>query len=322
MTELVAARREDPPEISVVIPVYRSAAIVPKLCSEVRDALEPFTFELILVNDCSPDDSWTAIAHEAAADRRIRAINLRRNVGQDRAIMAGLTLSRGRFAVVMDDDLQHNPHDIPALHAAAQHVDVCYARFPVKRQTILKNLYSWAAGKAAEVVLQKPPHIYLSPFKIMRREVVDVIVRYRGPFPYVDGLLFQVTGSMTQIDVEHHTRAEGRTTHNFWKQLHVFLNLATNYSVMPLRLMTAAGALFAGTAFLMAVYFFVERLVNGVRVYGWTALMLVSLFFGGTVLMSLGLMGEYLGRVLMNVNQVPQFVVREQLNDPDAGGRQ
>jgi len=304
------------PIISVVVPVYRSQPIVPQLCSAVRDALGAIQFELILVNDCSPDGSWDAIAAEARADVRIKGVDLRRNVGQDRAIMAGCSLANGDFTVVMDDDLQHDPADIPALYdEISKGFDVCYARFQLKKQTRFKNFGSWAAGKVAEAVLDKPAHIYMSPFKIMRREVVDEIVRYKGPFPYVDGLLFQITSNIGQITVEHHDRRQGRTTHNIWKQLHVFLNLSTNFSVLPLRLMTGVGVVCSGSAFLLGLYFLMVRLVEGIHVYGWTALMLVSLFFGGTVLISLGLLGEYLGRVLMNVNQIPQFIVKERLND-------
>ncbi|MBS1818069.1 MAG: glycosyltransferase family 2 protein [Acidobacteria bacterium] len=303
------------PLLSVVVPVYRSERIVSRLCEAVRAALSPLHYELILVNDCSPDRSWQSIEQEARTDHRVKGVNLRRNVGQDRAIMAGLAHATGDFTVVMDDDLQHDPHDIPRLYSEIQKgFDVCYARFHIKRQTPIKNLGSWAAGKVGEAVLDKPPHIYMSPFKVMRREIVDAIVRYRGPFPYVDGLLFQITSSIGQITVEHHDRAEGRSTHTFWKQLQVFLNLSTNFSVLPLRLMTAAGVTCSASAFVLGLYFLAERLLEGIEVYGWTALMLVNLFFGGTVLISLGLVGEYLGRVLMNVNQVPQFVVRGTVN--------
>lgn len=303
------------PELSVVVPVYRSQEIVPRLCQALREALSPYSFEIILVNDRSPDGSWKAIEREASADHRIVGINLRINVGQDRAIMAGLNHARGEFTVIMDDDLQHFPSDIPALYERIrQGYDVCYANFFRKRQTRVKNLGSWAAGRVAEAVLRKPREVYMSPFKIIRRDVVDEIVRYRGPFPYIDGLLLQITDNISQITVEHHARHSGRTTHNFWKQAQVFLNLATNFSVLPLRFVTLSGVVFALSSFLLGAYFLLVYLTKGVQVYGWTALMLVVLFFGGVTLVSLGTLGEYLARVLMNVNQIPQFVVNERVN--------
>lgn len=303
------------PEISVVIPVYRSEEIVPHLCWALKEALAAHVFEVVLVNDRSPDGSWNAIRREAQADPRFIGVNLRTNVGQDRAIMAGLNHAAGRFVVIMDDDLQHRPSDIPALYAEVQRgCDVCYARFPRKRQTWFKNVGSWAAGRLAEFVLRKPREIYLSPFKIIRHDVVEEMLKYRGPFPYVDGLLFQITDNVTQVTVEHQPRRSGRSGYNIWNASEVLLNLATNFSVFPLRLMTIGGLAASGLSFLLGAYFLGVYVTRGIAVYGWTALMLVSLFFGGTILMSLGLIGEYLARVLMNVNQIPQYVVADRVN--------
>jgi len=306
------------PEISVVIPVYRSEEIVPHLCKALKEALSAYSYEIILVNDRSPDGSWKAIRCEAEKDTRVVGLNLRVNVGQDRAIMAGLSHASGEFTVIMDDDLQHRPSDIPLLYEeVSRGYDVCYANFFQKKQTLVKNLGSWVAGKVAEAVLRKPREIYMSPFKIIRRDVVDEVLKYQGPFPYVDGLLFQITDNISQITVEHQKRHSGGTTHNFWKQSQVFLNLATNFSVLPLRLMTVSGVLCSGIGFLLGIYFLLVYLLKGIKVYGWTALMLVNLFFGGAMLISLGMLGEYLARVLMNVNQIPQFVVKERINYAD-----
>jgi undecaprenyl-phosphate 4-deoxy-4-formamido-L-arabinose transferase len=305
-------------ELSVVIPVYRSEEIVPHLCKALKGALAAYRFEIVLVNDRSPDGSWRAIRQEALADPRVIGVNLRVNVGQDRAIMAGLTHAHGRFVVIMDDDLQHDPSDIPALYAEIlRGYDVCYARFAKKKQSLVKNFGSWLAGRVAESVLRKPREIYLSPFKIIRREVVMEVLKYRGPFPYVDGLLFQITNSITQVTVEHRTRLHGRPGYNIWKSSEVFLNLLTNFSIRPLRIMTLGGVASSAFSFLLAVYFLGVYLTRGIEVYGWTALMLVTLFFGGTILISLGVLGEYLARVLMNVNQIPQFVVAERVNYED-----
>ena len=319
MTESSAQRRN--PDISVVVPVYRSEGIVPHLCAALRDALAPHAFEVVLVDDRSPDGSWRAIEREAATDPRVVGVALRVNVGQDRAIMAGLSHAQGTFIVVMDDDLQHRPADIPALYRKVREgYDVCYASYARTHQTFVKNAGSWLAGKVAEVVLRKPADIYMSPFKIMRREIVAQLLRYRGPFPYVDGLVFQITDNVTQIEVEHHPRHSGGTTHNVWKQAHVFLNLATNFSILPLRAVSAAGIVCSIVSFALAAYFLAVYLTRGIEVEGWTALMLANLFFGGVLLVSIGTLGEYLARVLMNVNQIPQFVVRERVNY-DAGAR-
>ncbi|MEM7145077.1 MAG: glycosyltransferase family 2 protein [Verrucomicrobiota bacterium] len=172
------------PQLSIVIPTYKSAAIVPNLAQALRDALQDRSYEAIFVNDRSPDKSWEAICNEANHDKQVIGIHLRKNVGQDRAIMAGLSEARGAYVVIMDDDLQHKPSDIPALYdEVIKGYDVCYANFFKKKQSPIKNLYSWVAGKFAERVLHKPPHIYLSPFKIIKKEVVDAALLYKGPFP-------------------------------------------------------------------------------------------------------------------------------------------
>jgi undecaprenyl-phosphate 4-deoxy-4-formamido-L-arabinose transferase len=224
LTELPARKPAGQPEISVVIPVYRSAEIIPHLCAGLRESLNAYSYEVILVNDRSPDNSWEAIREEASDDKRFVGINLRVNVGQDRAIMAGLNHASGEFAVIMDDDLQHDPADItPLYQKILEGYDVCYANFLVKQQTRLKNACSWAAGRVAEVLIKKPKNIYLSPFKVIRREVLEQLVKYQGAFPYVDGLIFQITDNITAITLQHRQRHSGGTTHNIWKQAHVFL---------------------------------------------------------------------------------------------------
>lgn len=300
------------PDISVVIPVYRSADITPDLCRVIREALGSRSFEVILVNDCSPDESWEAIRQEAAQDARFIGINLRVNGGQDRAIMAGMNHASGDFVVIMDDDLQHNPADIAVLRSKINEgYDVCYGNYYEKRQSRFKNFLSWGAGKVAEKVLKKPRDLYMSPFKIIRRDVVNEMITYRGPFPFIDGLIFQITSNITQVEVAHHARFKGRTTHTFWMQAALFLSLATNFSILPLRLTTLTGFACSGISFLLGLYFIAVYSVKGSIVLGWTALALINLFIGGAILISLGIIGEYIGRVLINVNQAPQYVVRE-----------
>jgi polyisoprenyl-phosphate glycosyltransferase len=320
MAEKMAERTDTmstTPLVSVVVPVYRSEKIVPRLCDELRAALAGLAYEIVLVDDCSPDGSWQAIEQEADRCKEIKAVQLRVNAGQDRAIMAGLNVATGEYVVVMDDDLQHAPADIPRLLDRIRGgADVVYADFGRRRHTRLKRLMSWGAGKVAEAVLRKPPHIYLSPFKIMSREIVNEIVRYTGPFPYVDGLIFQVTSHIDQIVVEHRERYDGHSTHSFWKQAALFLTLCVSFSLLPLRLATLIGAACSTVSFLVGAYFLAIYFVRGAMVAGWTALVLGNLFIGGILMILLGIVGEYIGRILMNVHRVPQFVVSRTRNLP------
>src|SRR3954470_16693664 len=194
------------PTLSVVVPVYGSQDCVAELADRVarvcrENALE---YELILVYDCSPDRSWQAIQGVVARDPAVVGIRLRKNFGQDNAIMAGINIARGEAIVIMDDDLQHDPADLPALLAKLREgYDLVYARYRRTHQSAWKNLGSWFNGKVAEIVLHKPPEINISPYKIVAAEVVSTLVQYRGPYPYVDGLLFRTTASIAEILVQH-----------------------------------------------------------------------------------------------------------------------
>jgi glycosyltransferase involved in cell wall biosynthesis len=300
--------------LSVVIPVYNSRDNLAPLHAALVESLSSFSKELIFVNDGSTDDSWTQIEALTARHPDVVGVDLRRNFGQDCAIMAGLHYTSGEYVVIMDDDLQHHPRDIPRLYEAIiKGYDVCYANFPVKHQAWWKNLGSYLNGKMAEIVMRKPPHLYLSPFKVITRAVAAGILAYRGPHPYVDGLLFQFTDNVTQVSIPHHRRHAGRSNMTFWKSFMTFVTLSTNFSLFPLRVVTTTGLLLSTLSFVLGTYFLIKYLTVGIAVAGWTSIALTLLFLGGAILTSLGIIGEYVGRVLMNVNGAPQFVVRRSI---------
>lgn len=301
--------------VSVVVPVYASADCLPELVHRVGEACAGRfdDVELILVNDGSPDDSWDVIAELAEGRPWVTGLNLRMNVGQDNALMAGLHHSTGDVVVIMDDDLQHDPADIPALATALERegADVAYARFERLEQALWKRLGSWFNDRVAVLLLRKPRELYMSPFKAIRRGVVDEICRYDGPFPYVDGLLFTVTSNTTEVSALHHSRFAGTGSYDLWRSVQVWLKLATSFSVIPLRLVSLGGALIAFLAFLVGVYYLVEATLVGRPVEGWLSLMVGVFFLGGIQLLALGTLGEYLGRMLMTVNRRPQYSVKE-----------
>lgn len=301
-----------PPQFSVVVPVYNSEENLPALHAAVAESLAGTHYELILVDDRSKDRSWAVIRELALRHREVIGIALRKNSGQDNAIMAGLRHARGAAVVIMDDDLQHHPRDIPRLgEVLAQGYDVCFANFRGREHSLRKRVISHLNGLAARVIISKPPGIYLSPFKIIRREVIDEIVQYDGPFPYVDGLLFQYTTNVAQIDVDHHPRHAGRSSTTFWRQFMLFLTFVTNFSILPLRIAAFIGLMISLLALLLGFFFVVKNLMGGIDVPGWTSLMVISLFLGGVTLFFLGVLGEYVGRITMNVNRIPQFSIRE-----------
>lgn len=303
----------DKVSISVVIPVYNSQNCLSKLVRRLNEILKGLgkSYEIILVNDGSQDASWEKIVELSRVYHELEGINLRRNFGQDNAIMAGLNHSSGESIIIMDDDLQHEPGDIPALlQKLNEGYDVCYAKFKVKRQLWFKNLGSWFNGKAASIILNKPREIYLSPYKAIRRQVVDEMIKYDGPFPYADGLLFRTTGNITQIPVEHHPRFMGKSNYTLRRSINVWLKLATNFSVVPLRAATLLGFTSSGVGFILATVFFIRKLTEKSAPPGWASLIVIVLFLGGIQLVSLGIIGEYVGRLFLHHNKNPQFIIR------------
>lgn len=299
-------------EISVVIPVYKSEKCIPELTKQISDALKNFNWELILVNDCSPDNSWTEIKKVAAENNNITGINLRKNGGQDLAILAGLNHAKGKWIVIMDDDLQHSPYDIPKLYAQAQKgFDVVYADFKQKKQKLWKNLGSWLNGKVSEITLGKPKGIYLSPFKIISSSVVKEMCKLNNLFPYIDGLIFQVTKNITQINIEHHKREYGKSNFTLVKSMQVFFRMMFGFSTFPLNFATYIGFFSSTMGFVLAIYFLVKFLLGLEPLTGWTSLIMVILILGGLILLALGIIGKYIGQMYLTINNSPKYIVKE-----------
>lgn len=302
-------------QVSIVIPVYNSELILPKLLCVIRAAMSGMTFEVILVNDGSSDKSWQVITSLSQDYPELKGVCLTRNFGQDNAIMAGLHFVRGAYVVIMDDDLQHSPQDIPELIKGCEAgFDVCYADYSAdKRQKVWKNIGSGINTKLAELFTGKPPEIYISPFKAIRRVVVDIMVAHDGPYPYIDGLIFRATKSVTQVPVEHHERYAGNSNYNLVRSISVFLKHMTGFSILPLRVSSLLGFCIAIVGLFLAVYYSIEYFRGG-GVEGWTTLVVLQLVLGGAILMSLGIVGEYVGRLYLLAGKTPQFAVRSTVN--------
>ena len=303
------------PEISIVVPVYNSHECVAELSRQIEDALKDFSYEQIMVNDCSRDSSWDEIKKVCSQNKNVIGINLRKNGGQDSAILTGLNYSHGNWVIIMDDDLQHSPYDIPKLYEEAQKgYDVVYANFDSKKQKLWKNLGSWFNGKISEIALQKPKEVYLSPFKILCRGVVQEMTKFNNLFPYIDGLIFQVTRNITQIPIEHHKRELGKSNYNLAKSIKVFLRMLFGFSTMPLNIASYTGFISAIVGLILAIIYAVDYFMGKADVTGWTTLVILILILGGGILVSLGIIGRYLGQVYLTVNNQPKFVIKETLN--------
>ena len=303
--------------LSVVIPIHNEEHSILPLYDRLTAVLEQLqrSYEILFVDDASTDRSFELLANLVETDGHLKVIRLRRNFGQDNAILTGIRLARGQYIAVMDDDLQHDPHDLPSLVSGLEAgFDVVYAQFRKKRQKFWKNLGSWSAGKVAEWVLNKPRDIYLSPYKVFRREVAELICNYHGAEPYIDGLLLQVTSRVTQVPVEHRLRYSGKSTYTFWASIRIWTRIAFSFSVKPLRLVTILGLAFSMLGVLLGMVVILYRLSSPQSfpesTAGWASLIVAVLFLGGIQMIFFGILGEYAGRTYLRVNDQPQTAVR------------
>ena len=300
-------------EISIVIPVYNSSEIIDELHKCIAQALQSYcAYEIIFVNDCSKDYSWQKINSLAKNNHSVVGINLRKNSGQDNALLAGLRLAKGNYCVIMDDDLQHNPSDILKLHEECKKgFDVCYANFNNKKQNLIKNTGSNINGKTAELLVSKPKGIYLSPFKIINTSTVVEIGKFAGPYPYIDGIILTITQNLAQINVEHQQRHSGKSNYTFSKSLSVFMKLFTGFSVAPLRIATITGFTATFIGFIISLKYLYDYFIAKNYIPGWTTVVVLIIFFGGLILTTLGIIGEYIGRMYLTLNNKPQYTISE-----------
>ena len=305
-------------KLSIVIPVYNSARILPllveKISTNLGRAIHPY--EIIFVDDMSIDESWQVIKKLGLGNTAVKGINLRKNTGQHNAIMAGLNHAVGDVIVVMDDDLQHPPEEITLLYdKICQGYDVCYGVFEDRHQAWWKKLGSAFNDLVAQLLLKKPKDLYLSPFKAFSSEIRAEVVLYTGPYAYLDGLILMNTSRITTVKVSHHKRHEGLSNYTFCQSLSLWGKMATSFSVLPLRIVSLLGILFSAIGFGISIFVIAIKMSNDEAVpLGWTSLMAVVLIIGGVELIGLGLIGEYLGRAYVRLNNIPQYSVKERVN--------
>lgn len=301
--------------ISFVIPCYRSEKTLPHVIEEIKttmEALKQYEYEIVLVNDCSPDDTFAVIRRLCEADSRITGVNLAKNFGQHAALMAGFRQVKGDIVVCLDDDGQ-TPADEAGklLEKIEEGADVVYARYDHKKHSAFRNLGSHVNELMTRVMLGKPKELYISSYFAARRFIVEEMIRYENSYPYVIGLVLRSTKNIVNVNVNHREREIGTSGYNLKKLLGLWMNGFTAFSVQPLRIATLCGGTCALLGFFYAIYTIIKRLINPNVPAGFSALMSAMMLIGGILMVMLGLIGEYVGRIYITLNNSPQYVIRE-----------
>lgn len=305
-------------KISFVIPCYRSENTLEIVVNEIKDKmaiLQDYAYEIILVNDCSPDHTFAVIRKLCAENSNIIGLDHAKNFGQHAALMAGFHFASGDIIVCLDDDGQTPADEVDKLlDKLKQGYDVVYAAYENKKHSVFRNMGSNLNRKMTEVMLGKPKELYISSYFAAKRFVVDEMMKYQNAYPYVIGLVLRTTKNVCNVTVNHRERLEGTSGYSFKKLISLWVNGFTSFSVLPLRMASFGGTLVAIMGFIYAIYTVIAKITDPNRVIGWSSTIAIILILGGFVLLVLGMIGEYIGRIYISLNNSPQYVIRTVLN--------
>ena len=305
-------------KISFVIPCYRSEKTLPGVVAEIEEKMKNlarYEYDIFLVNDCSPDGTFEVIRALCREHDNIKGIDFARNFGQHSALMAGLRHSDGDYVVCLDDDGQTPADEVDKLlDKLEEGYDAVYARYDHKKHSLFRNFGSKLNERMTRIMLGKPKELYVSSYFAVKRFVVEDMVRYENSYPYVIGLVLRSTGKITNVLVNHREREVGTSGYTLKKLIGLWFNGFTAFSVKPLRIATGIGAISAAAGFLYGIYTIVKRFINPDVPMGFSSTMAAIVFFGGMIMLMLGLIGEYIGRIYISLNNSPQYVIREKIN--------
>lgn len=290
--------------LSIVIPVYHGAITIIRLVEAVQEQFSQYSFEIILINDGSKDDSGKVCLSLSKQFQNITFLSLRKNFGEFNAVMCGLNYAKGDYTVIIDDDFQNPPSEIIKLLETAQKddFDVVYGQYDEKKHTNFRNFGSWMVNQITTSLFNKPADLYLSSFKIIKKEVVEEICRYEGPYPYIDGLIFNITDNVGKVVVQHNDRNHGESNYNFKKLASLFLNIIFGYSLLPVRLSLFLGLFSTFISFLLLI-------LEALKIIDHPIIITV-IFLGGVQLTTIGIMGEYIGKTFLTQSKTPQYTLK------------
>lgn len=305
--------------ISIVIPCYYSEATIEDVVDEIENLFSNqvnYDYEIILVNDGSKDRTFDIIKGLAGENNNIVGVDFSQNFGQASAIMAGLHKVKGKYVVCMDDDGQMPIESLFDLIKELENgSDVAFGEYETIKQSWYRNWGSWVNVKMAEVFLGKPKKTAISSFWASKRYITDEMLKYDGAFPYLAGLFLRVTKNMSSVKVKHRERVSGSSGYTFFKLLNLWMNGFTAFSVKPLRFATFCGIFFAFVGFVFGIVTIIRKILNPQMLMGYASVLTLMLFIGGMLMMLLGILGEYIGRIYICINKAPQYVIKEIIDD-------
>lgn len=304
-------------KISVVIPCYNSEHTIKTVVDEVINTISArkgYDYEIILVNDCSPDSVFDVISDMAANNNKIKGLDLAKNFGQHSAIMAGFTYVTGDIVLCLDDDGQTPACEMFSLIDALNEYDLVFAKYTNKKHSAFRNFGSKVNDKMAQWLIDKPKGLKIMSYFACKRYVVEEVKKYDNPYPYISGLLLRATKRIGNVEIHHHERIEGKSGYTIKKLLMLWVNGFTAFSVKPLRIATITGVLAAVAGFFYSLYIIINKLIHPATPLGYSSTMAVLLFIGGMIMIMLGLIGEYIGRIYISLNNAPQYVIRKSVN--------
>ncbi len=306
-------------KVSIVIGLYNSEKTIKDVIREIDLAFSEqkrYEYEMILVDDYSPDGVYELVKKEARKDKRIHVIHLARNVGQTNAVMEGYRYAQGDYVVEMDDDMQMPAAGILQMISLLEegNYDVVFARYPEQKESAFRRFGSIVNNKMTEIMLGKPKNIRINSFFVMRKFVKDEMIRYVNNYPYLYGIIFAITKNVANIDVEHRPRTNGKSNYTFKKLLGLWLNGFLNFSVQPLRIAMRIGGIITVVSFIIAIILVIQRIFGSTQSIGWTSTIVTIIFFAGVQLLGIGVLGEYIGRLYLSNSGLPRSPVREVIN--------
>lgn len=306
-------------KLSFVIPCYgseKTVGIVIKEIDEIVSQKSEYDYEIIAVNDQSPDNVWEVLKEISKENKKVKLINLAKNMNRPGAVMAGLSYASGEYVIIMDDDGQcpmENLWDL--IKPLEEGHDVSMAKYTEYKQSIFKSFGTIVNRKMTEIVIGKPKDLNFTNFMALKKYVVKEIIKYRNPYPYMTGLLLRTTSDIVNVKMEERERITGNTNFTFKKMLSLWLNGFTAFSIKPLRISTVIGFIIAAIGFIYGIYIIIHKLfLHSAVLEGYSSTMSALLFVGGIIMIMLGIIGEYIGRIYISINNSPQYVVKEMIN--------